>query len=90
VTRYDEAPEAAEAEMKRASAALNKLDDDLAVAKERAEEIEKEANDAKSPEDEADALRRLEAIEREIEGLSQDLESAERFLGQTQEFWFES
>ncbi|MEQ4568461.1 hypothetical protein [Paenarthrobacter sp. CAP02] len=90
MTRYDDAPEAAEAAMKEASEALNKLDDELAVAKERAEAIEKEANDAESPEDEADALRRLEAIEREIEGLSQDFSSAERYLGETQEFWFES
>lgn len=90
MTRYDEAPEAAEAAMKEASDALNKLDDDLAIAKERAEEIAQEANAAKTPEEEAEALRRLEVIEQEIEDLSQDFASAEKSFGETQDFWFES
>lgn len=89
LTRYDDNPEAGEAAIKEASVAIDKLDDELAVAKERAEEIEQEANEAKSPEEEADALRRLATIEQEIKDLSQDLTSAERYFGDVQEFWLE-
>ncbi|MCW3767778.1 MULTISPECIES: hypothetical protein [Paenarthrobacter] len=90
MTRYDENPEAAEAAIKEASVAIDKLDDELAIAKERAEEIERQANEAKSPEEEAVALRRLATIEQEIQDLSQDLTSAERYFGNVQEFWLES
>lgn len=90
MTKYDENPEAAEAALKRASDAALKVDEDLDNARERADQAEREADDAhaaNNPEDEAAALKRLNEIEREIEGLRQDLSSAEEYLQSTIKYW---
>ncbi|MGI5485406.1 hypothetical protein [Microtetraspora malaysiensis] len=85
MSNYDDAPEAAEADLRRASDALNKAEHDLAVAEAYAEEIEQET--PQTPEEEAEVTRRMEIIQREIEGLSQDVASAEEYMINTIDYW---
>ena len=92
MTKYDEAPEAAEADLRQASADLNKLEDELAILEERLEQVEREADAAhaaNNPQDEAEAVQRHTDIEREIEALRQDISSADTYLASTTEYWFE-
>lgn len=90
MTKYDKHPEAAEADLKKASDAAIKAEEDLDNARERADQVEREADAAdaaNNPGDVAAALRRHEEIEREIEGLRQDLSSAEEHLQNTVKYW---
>ena len=90
MTNYDNAPDAAEADLRRASDALNNLENDLAIAQERADEAEREVDAAETPEDEAEAMQRLAEIEREIDALRQDVSSAEEHMRSTIEYWEDS
>lgn len=88
--KYDKDPEAAEAALRRASDAALKAEDDLDEARERADQAEREVDAAHAANDreaEAAASKRLEEIEREIDGLRQDLSSAEEYLQTTTKFW---
>lgn len=90
MSKYDEAPEAAEADLIKASHAVTDAENDLDGAIKRAEQAERDADAAyaaNNAEDEAAALQRHEAIEREIEGLRQDLSSAEAHLQSTTKYW---
>lgn len=90
MTKYDKHPEAAEADLKRASDAAIKAEEDLDNARERADQAERDADAAdaaNNPGEVAAALRRHEGIEREIEGLRQDLSSAEAHLQSTVKYW---
>ncbi|MEA9984944.1 hypothetical protein [Subtercola sp. RTI3] len=79
-------PDAAEADLQRASDALGRVDDDLSDAVARAEGIEEEPFDG-SPEAEADISQRMEAVQREIELLQQLMVEAEDDLSRTQDHW---
>jgi len=86
MSKFDDAPEEAEADLRRASDALSDAEDELAVAEERADEIEQEPFDG-SPEAEADISQRMEIVQREIESLSQDVASADWHMCNTLDFW---
>jgi DNA-binding protein H-NS len=85
MSNYDDAPEAAEADLRRTSDALDKAQYDLTVAEEYAEKIEQE--NPQTPEEEAEVTQRMEIVQREIEGLSQDVASAEEHMINTIEYW---
>lgn len=90
MTKYDKNPEAAEADLRRASDAVTKAEEELDKAVARAEQAEREADaadDAGDSEGVAAALLRHQGIEREIEGLRQDLSSAEDHLQSTVTYW---
>lgn len=90
MTKYDKNPEAAEADLRRASDAVSKAEEELNKAVARAEQAEREADaadDAGDPEGVAAILLRHQGIEREIEGHRQDLSSAEDHLHSTAKFW---
>lgn len=86
MTKFDGDPAEAEASLRRASEALSALQDELAVAEERAEAIEQEETPA-TPEAEADVTQRMEIVQREIEALQQDIASAEQYMINTIDFW---
>jgi hypothetical protein len=86
-TKFEGDPAEAEADLRRASGALIALEDELALAEERAEAIERET--PATPEAEADVIQRMEIVEREIEALQQDRDSAEQDFINTSDFWEE-
>jgi len=86
MTRFDGDPAVAEADLRRASDALNRAEDELAVAETRAEAIEREPFDG-SPEAEADISQRMEVVQREIESLQRDVADAEDELHRTHDHW---
>lgn len=79
-------PGEAEADLRRASDALTRAQDELADAEERAEAIEQEPFDG-SPEAEADSSQRMEVVQREIESLQQDVAEAEDELHRRHDHW---
>jgi F0F1-type ATP synthase membrane subunit b/b' len=79
-------PDEAEADLRRASDALTRAEDELADAEARAEAIEQEPFDG-SPEAEADISQRMEVVQREIESLQQDVAQAEDELHRTHDHW---
>lgn len=80
--------DAAESDLRRASEALGRADDDLAEAVARAELIEDEPFDG-TPKAEADISQRMEAVQREIELLKQLFAEADDDLHRTQVHWTE-
>jgi chromosome segregation ATPase len=76
---------AAEAEIRRLSDVLSKLEFDLAHAVERAEQIEDESVDTQ--EQAAAFSRRMEVAEQEIERLKQEVAEADGDLGRAQADW---
>ncbi len=83
---FDGDPAVAEADLRRASDALLRWDDELAEAEARAEAIEQEPFDG-SPEAEADISQRMEVVQREIEYLQQEVADAEGELHRTHDHW---
>jgi hypothetical protein len=81
----DEMMEAAEAEVRRVSDVLWKLETDLAHAVEHAEQIEDETFDTQ--EQAAAISRRMEIAEQEIERLKQEVAEADHDLGRAQADW---
>ena len=85
MTKFDGDPADAEADLRRASETLSALQDELAIAEERAEAIEQE--ETTTPEAEADATQRMNIVQREIEALQQDTASAEQHMIDTIDCW---
>jgi predicted nucleic acid-binding Zn-ribbon protein len=86
--RYDSAPETAEAELRRASQEANRVEEDLAGAREAGEEFEVQLL-AATTDDERSHLRHvLQVVEGEIEALEQELVEADEDLGRTHDYWF--
>lgn len=83
---FDGDPAVAEADLRRASDASIRADDELAEAEARAEAIEQEPFDG-SPEAEADISQRMEVVQREIESLQQEVTEAEDELERTNDHW---
>jgi septal ring factor EnvC (AmiA/AmiB activator) len=81
----EEMMEAAEAEIRRVSDVLSKLETDLAHAVEHAEQIEDESVDTQ--EQAAAFSRRMEVAEQEIERLKQEVAEADDDLGRAQADW---
>ena len=88
MTQFTGDPDEAEADLRRASDALTKAEDELAHAEARAEAIEQELFDG-SPEAEADISQRMEVVQREIESLQQDVADAEDELHRTHDHWMD-
>ncbi|MGV8966639.1 MAG: hypothetical protein ACOH2F_10195 [Cellulomonas sp.] len=76
----------AEADLRRASDALGRLEDEVAEAEARAEAIEQEPFDG-SPEAEVDISQRMEVVQREIASLQQEVDDAEGELHRTHDHW---
>lgn len=75
----------AEAEIRKVGDVLDKLERDRAAAHARSEEIQDES--FSTPEEEADISARVDAVERDIERLSQEISEAEDDLGRAQATW---
>lgn len=86
MTEFDGDAAEAEADLRRASDALNGAEDELAAAEARAEAIEQEPFDG-SPEAEADISQRMEAVQLEIQSLQQVVADAEDELHRTHNHW---
>jgi len=86
MTKFDGDPAVAEADLRRASDALLRAEDELAAAEARGEAIEQEPFDG-SPEAEADISQRMEVVQREIESLQRDVADAEDELHRTHDHW---
>ncbi len=88
--KYEKYPDQAEAAMREASDEMERLDDALAIARERAEALEGEIDTAYEAGDEAKLASlqlQHELAERVIEDLSNDLKGAESYLHSTSDFW---
>lgn len=85
---FDGDPAAAEADLRRASDALSRVEDQLAEAEARAEAIEQEPFDG-SAEAEVDISQRMEIVQREIEALQDRVSDAEDELSRTHDHWVE-
>jgi chromosome segregation ATPase len=86
MTKFTYAPDEAEADLRHASDALIRAEDELADAEARAEAIEQEPFDG-SPEAEEDISQRMEVVQREIESLQEDVADAEDELHRTHDHW---
>jgi len=83
---FDGDPAVAEADLRRASDAMFRLEDELAEAEARAEAIEQEPFDG-SPEAETDISQRMEVVQREIESLQHEVTDAEGEVLRTHDHW---
>ncbi len=86
MTEFTGDPGEAEADVRRASDALIRAEEELAHAEARAEAIEQEPFDG-SPEAEKDISQRIEAVQREIESFQQGVADAEDELHRTHDHW---
>jgi hypothetical protein len=87
MTRYDENPEPGAASLQEASDAVGRANDALDGALARVEAMERAVDSSADSASEAEALRKMEDIEREIEGLRQDLASAVDFQAHNEQHW---
>jgi len=83
--RYDDSPEDAETEIRRANDASFDADAALHEAEELAERIEQE--NPQTPEEEGDVVARMEAVQREIERLKEEAADAEQHVFDTAASW---
>jgi len=83
---FDGDPAEAEADLVRASDALNRAENEQTEAEARADAIEQEPFDG-SPEAAADISQRMEVVQREIETLRQEVTEAEDELSRTNDYW---
>lgn len=88
MSRSDKYPDQAEASISETNEALRQADDALDEAIARQEVIEAQMDTADESE-QAGLSERHQALDVEIEGLRQDLSSAEEQHGNNQTFWFE-
>ena len=88
MSRSDKDPAQAEAQISETNEAVRQADDALADAIERQEAIEAEMDSADDS-GQAALSERHQALDVEIEGLRQDLDSAEKLHGDNQTFWFD-
>jgi chromosome segregation ATPase len=88
MAEFDGDPAEAEADLRRASDAFIRADEEVAAAEARAEAIEQESSDG-DPEVEADISQRMEVVQREIESLRRDASDAEDELHRTHDHWVE-
>ncbi|MCM3778814.1 hypothetical protein [Microbacterium hydrocarbonoxydans] len=87
MSRYDDDPEQADASIQQTADELNRLDDDLIAAEERAEELELQLA---ACEDEATQQRleeEMEQVQRKIEDISSDREGADQAHTDNVKFW---
>ena len=85
MTEFEGDRQEAEADLRRASDAVNVAESELAIAEEKVETIEQEIPDG--PDDEADISRRMEAAEAEVERHRQVVAEAHEELSRTVSLW---
>lgn len=89
MSRYDSDPQTAEAELRAASDEVTRLEDDLANAREMHERFDGQFNDTGSEDEKERLMSVMQVVEREIEGLEQDVKEASDELGRLNNVWFE-
>lgn len=87
MSRYDDAPDTAEADFRRVSDALSRIDDEIAELTDQANQIEEE--EASTPEEEQDISRRMGEVDEKLDALRSDQASTEYELSNLQSFWLE-
>lgn len=88
MSRYDDAPETAESELRQPSDESIRVEDDLDNARRTYDDFEQQLLDAKTDDEKSHLEGVLQVVEREIEGLEQDLKEAEDELSRKNDYWF--
>lgn len=89
MTRYDSDPATAEQQLREASDAAIKAQDELDNAREMYDRIEQQWDNADSEDEKDHLLNTMQVIDNEITGLVQDLDEANQELSRTNDYWLE-